>query len=1383
MIRFTTLLTTFLLSCASLFAQTALIQIVHNAPQPTIDLYIDSILRYDNMVFRTATPYVSVPAGKPVVFSVGGDATLSINDAFLHFNAVFEAGKTYTVFADGVIFANPPFDMLSAPAEQTSGDPRQVRISLHHGVPGAAPVDVSLFEVRNLYGNVSYGNFTGYATVDTGVYYFIVKEAGTAKDLDAPAYYADMRAWGGKAVRLFTSGYVNGDPAFRLMAALPDGTVVVLPATTTPPVNARVQIIHNAPSDAVDIYANGTLLVNDLDYRKATSFLDVYKGSYTLSVAPANSTSSAQAFATVPFEAVAGNTVVIMATGARNSSTDPFRLVVNQQGKEAADFPFGVDASVWHGSSDAPAIDADLVFLMDNAVKNLKYQQFSPYLTLGPEKYDLALRRSDSLRVLLSYRLDMTAWSGKAVQVFASGRLSGVPAFGLFAALPDGTVVALAKTPLAKVQVVHNTIDPTIDLYTGNNKWIDDLEFRKATPYLNIPADRPVPFGIAGAGSNSPFEVLFKFNRRFGTDSLYTVFLNGIAFDTVHPVVMTSDLAQTASPHPAKVSFSVFHGIPGNAPVRISVLGGGYSYNNLAYNRFTPFSETDPATYYFQVSPQGPAGAMITYEVKLDTLAGRSFRLFLSGRVSGAPATGLFGVFADGRVVEFPVSVATPQARVQFIHNSPGPAMDVYWDNTLQIDNLDFRKATPFLNIPAGRNIVIGIAPAGSSDPSQANLTFTLRFSENKNYILTASGLASGNPPLALLVREEARITSSASNTVAVTVLHGAVGAPAVDVDALLDRDNLITNLNYGRYSDYIELTPDLYDFALRSAGTSTVLANFRADVSALAGQAVSVFASGTPGGSPAFGLYAVLTNGTVIPLATTPLARVQFLHNAASTTIDLYANRRLLIDNFRYRKGTPFLTLPAGRNIVVNIAPETSTMPTQGLVTFQLNLEQGKRYIAAAIGRLGGSPGFDIVLNQTARENSTVPASIALTTLHGVPDAPALDADALLVANSMVTGLGYAQFAPYATLDAGIQDIAVRVAGATDVLGTFRADFTNDSGQAYCLFASGVLTGSPALGLFALAADGSVIELTPTPFARVQFIHSAQSSVVDIYSGRVLWVDDMQFRQATPFRSVPANRSFTMGIAGMNSQASTESMAQFQVNFAAGRRYHLVAAGLISVTPNLQLFINDQARETATNPANFEVAAFNGSFTATDLHITPYQNGLLGFDPLSFGQYAPYRSVPPGAHYLTVKLGGMVAENVVAEGKAGQAGLIFGTVLRGFEIEYRTWMALPDGTTYPLPIFTGTQDLSHALKSIQLMPNPASDQLFVQTDFKTAQQQVRFLVRDISGRVLLHSDRERLDAGAHTETLPVGDLLNGFYFLEIRSGEGTLTRKFAVQR
>src|SRR5690606_28212627 len=58
--------------------------------------------------------------------------------------------------------------------------------------------------------------------------------------------------------------------------------------------------------------------------------------------------------------------------------------------------------------------------------------------------------------------------------------------------------------PLARVQIIHNSADHTlgnIDLWIDGNQWIDNLPFREATAYLDIPAGVPLRLGVAPENS------------------------------------------------------------------------------------------------------------------------------------------------------------------------------------------------------------------------------------------------------------------------------------------------------------------------------------------------------------------------------------------------------------------------------------------------------------------------------------------------------------------------------------------------------------------------------------------------------------------------------------------------------------------------------------------------------------------------------------------------------------------------------------------------------------------------------------------------------------------------------------------------------------------
>ena len=66
--------------------------------------------------------------------------------------------------------------------------------------------------------------------------------------------------------------------------------------------------------------------------------------------------------------------------------------------------------------------------------------------------------------------------------------------------------------------------------------------------------------------------------------------------------------------------------------------------------------------------------------------------------------------------------------------------------------------------------------------------------------------------------------------------------------------------------------------------------------------------------------------------------AKVQVIHNcadAAASQVDVYVNGNLTLNDFGFRKSTPFLDLPAGVNINVGIAPASSTSINDTIASF----------------------------------------------------------------------------------------------------------------------------------------------------------------------------------------------------------------------------------------------------------------------------------------------------------------------------------------------------------------------------------------------------------------------------------------------------------------
>ncbi|MBN8679986.1 MAG: DUF4397 domain-containing protein [Chitinophagales bacterium] len=1329
--RFLTTLLTMLLVTAASFAQTSRVQIIHNAPNPTVDVYVNGILALDNFEFRTATPFLDLPFGLPLDVAIAPDNSTSAADAIANFPLLLESGKNYVVTASGVV-GDPvtPFTLIvDDAAEEASADPAKVQFNVLHGAPDAPAVDVVVRTGSKIVSNLSYGAFTPYLSVDPGVYYLDIKPAGS--NTIVQTYQADLSGLAGASFRVLASGFLGGTPAFELIAVLNDGTVLSLPATPV----ARVQVIHNSPSPTVDVYANTDLLIDNFVYRTATPFIFVPAGvDITLGVAPENSTSAADAIATFDVNLTNGSTYIVTASGIVGDPTTPFTLNVNNTGQEKAANPVNVDIAVLHGSTNAPAVDVDAVLLANNVISNLAYGEYTPYLGLSPGKYDFAVRATGDPNVVASYRADLSNLQGAAAYVFASGLLGDTPAFGLYAALPNGTVIALPTTPTARVQVIHNSPEPTVDVYAGNTLLIDNFVFRTATPYIDVPSDRNITLGVAPENSVAATDAIATFDVNLATGGTYAVTASGIVGNATTPFTLVVDGdAREAALLATQVDFNVLHGSPNAPAVDVAVVGLGTVISDLAYPNFTGYLSVDPGSYLVQIIPSGSSDVLATYLADLSGLAGGAARVFASGLLGGTPAFGLFAALPNGAVIELPLVPQPPTARVQVIHNSPSPTVDVYANDDLLIDNFVYRTATPFIDVPAGVDITLGIAPENSTSAADAIATFDVNLEEGKTYIVTASGIV-GDPttPFTLIINDAGQEAAGNPANVDIAVLHGSTNAPAVDVDAVFVADNVISNLAYGEFTGYLGLPAAIYDFAVRGSGSPDVVASFRADLSGLTGGAAYVFASGLLGGSPAFGLYAALPNGTVIALPITPTTRVQVIHNSPDPTVDVYAGNTLLLNDFAFRTATPFVDIPADRPFNIGVAPGNSNSVADVIASFPVNLSATKSYTVFANGVVGNpNKPFTLAVADDARESASAGIT-AVGIFHGSPDAPAVDVDERLAGN-LVTGLEFGEFTPYLDLVSTEYFLDIRVTGAPQIVSTYRADLSGLSGQAIRVFASGYLGGTPGFGLFAALADGTVVELPFFPVARVQVIHNSPTPTVDVYAEGGLFLNDFEFRTATPFIYVPAEFEINFGIAAGNSQSVADTLVNFPVTFTNGKTYVVVASGIVgSATTPFTLLVNDDARERSTNPDNFEMSVLHGGPDAPAVDVKTYLGGLPVLNDLQYGDFTSYLSIPAEPLFLEVSPSSSPNATVGIWGGdfTGLAGFSFVTYASGLlnDGSFDLWATLPDGTTFPIPSYARVQVIHNS-------PDPTVD-VYYSDDFQPAGVKVldNFAFRQATG-------------------------------------------------
>lgn len=166
-----------------------------------------------------------------------------------------------------------------------------------------------------------------------------------------------------------------------------------------------------------------------------------------------------------------------------------------------------------------------------------------------------------------------------------------------------------------------------------------------------------------------------------------------------------------------------------------------------------------------------------------------------------------------------------PTARVRVIHASPdAPAVDVFIDGKVALDNIAYRGATDYVNLPAGQRIFQVFVSGTQTKVAELNATLT----PGTTLSVIAAGFAAKTPALRVLVLSD-NIPVDTTNAF-VRVVHGAPSAPNVDVyvgtpyQALVGRDAALANVPFGAASNYVSLQADTgYMARVVPAGTKTI--------------------------------------------------------------------------------------------------------------------------------------------------------------------------------------------------------------------------------------------------------------------------------------------------------------------------------------------------------------------------------------------------------------------------------------------------------------------------------------------------------------------------------------------------------------------------------
>ena len=278
----------------------------------------------------------------------------------------------------------------------------------------------------------------------------------------------------------------------------------------------------------------------------------------------------------------------------------------------------------------------------------------------------------DGTNVRLAGEFDLSASGVDQSSVSANGRINGVPnttmdgvdaaecsIIGIaanYAENPIGTAPP-AATPMANVQLIHNIVGATVDVYVDDVLVADNFAFQTATPLSTQIAAGQHMVHVTPATAPDNSTPIASIPVVLAADGMYTVVANGDL--TNFNFAMLSN-TRSESVADGKVEFRIVHGAASLGEVDLrSLTETGRWANNLSFNEATGYRAASAAVHNVELLDGHTQ--IDVFELDLGDYINQTLVLALSGTgMSSAQGLTLMGVATDGSVF-FPQVVTSAE--------------------------------------------------------------------------------------------------------------------------------------------------------------------------------------------------------------------------------------------------------------------------------------------------------------------------------------------------------------------------------------------------------------------------------------------------------------------------------------------------------------------------------------------------------------------------------------------------------------------------------------------------------------------------------------------------------------------------------------------------
>jgi len=798
------------------------------------------------------------------------------------------------------------------------------------------------------------------------------------------------------------------------------------------------------------------------------------------------------------------------------------------------------------------------------------------------------------------------------------------------------------QTQSSYVRVAHLSPDaPAVDVWVDGEMVLEDVSYAGISSFLELTEGSHV---IQVVAANTTTPAVIQETVSLTANASYTVAATGLLSGTpaIDAWILSDD--RTIASGQAKVRFA--HASPDAPNVDIYAVGGmSPLFANVPFRSAGNYLTVAPGNIALEVRVAG-GGDLVVRFAAITLEAGRNYTIFAKGLANPGSNPNALSAYAvvdapgNGNLTVNLVPVDVAYSRLRVGHLSPdAPAVDVYLDDQLTLEDVPFRAFSNYLIVESGMHNV-KVTPANTNN---AVIDADVTLVDDVNYSVVAMGLV-GNNTLAPYVFTDDLVQGGQAK---VRFIHGSPNAPAVDV-RLRGDVVLFGNTTFGQAATGIEVGAGTYDFDLNVAGTDDV-ALLIDDVPLANGTNYTVFATGLLGDDTTpLSAIAVVddieSGSTVVALNTTSpeYAQVRIAHlSPDAPNVDVWVGGSLTLSSVPFRAFSSYLNVLANRPTEIEVfVAGTSTNP---VIAAELTFQENDAYTIAATGLVGNGTLGPIVINDDLSTGN----NSKIRFVHASPDAPQVDLT-LTDGTVLFGNVEFNEALNFINVAATSYDLQVRAAGTNTVVLSF-GDVALSSGTNYSIFATGLLGDGSLTATVAVDAPGNgstSLNLVPAT-AELRVAHlSPDAPNVDVFVDGVRVLQDVPFTAVSGYLEVPSK---TQRVEVFVAGTSMNPVIDATLTWLPGEAYTVAATGLVGSNDLSPIVLADD--RTGNPNGNAHVRFVHTGPDAPNVNIRVANGGPTLFENVPFRGIADYIGVSSATYDLEVVMtsNGVVALTVPA--------------------------------------------------------------------------------------------------------------------------------------